>query len=59
MIYKLFLQSNKHLEICLHPTYWSFIDLQVWGIRQMLVGCVKNQFFCQINSPKLVMDVNI
>ena len=23
------------------------------------IGCVKNQFFCQINSPKLVRDVNI
>ena len=24
-----------------------------------ILGRVKNQFFCQINSPKLVMDVNI
>ena len=48
--------NANFVENCLEP-FFRCDSISRNGLYT--VGRVKNQFFCQINSPKLVMDVNI
>ena len=60
--------KNLHLTsfICMWKMGFIHFSIQYWTQEEedcrntySTLGRVKNQFFCQINSPKLVLNVNI